>query len=120
MKNAVFVDTGAFIALANAADQYHQQAAAAAEDIELIGPRVTTPFVLVEACTYLQRRVNFDAGRLLWGTILSGEAEVRLLPVEEQDLERAHQIAVQYADHPFSWTDCTSFAFIERQKITRV
>ncbi len=120
MKNAVFIDTGAFIALANASDQYHSRAVAAALDVEAMGSRVTTPFVLVETCTYLQRRVSEAAGRQLWGSLISGEAEVRLLSIEPRDLERAYQISLQYADQPFSWVDCTSFACIERQKISRV
>ena len=120
MKNAVFFDTGAFLALVNNVDQLHEQAKAALEEVELLGSRVTTPFVLVEACTYLQRRVNAEAGRRLWESIVSGEAQVKLLPVDERDLVRAHQIAAQYADQAFSWVDCTSFACIERLKISRV
>ena len=120
MKNAVFFDTGAFLALVNNVDQLHEPAKAALEEVELLGSRVTTPFVLVEACTYLQRRVNAEAGRRLWESIVSGEAQVKLLPIEERDLARAHQIAAQYADQCFSWVDCTSFACIERLKISRV
>ena len=120
MKNAVFFDTGAFLALVNQVDQFHEQAKAALEEVELLGSRVTTPFVLVEACTYLQRRVNAEAGRRLWDSVLSGDAEVELLPVDERDLERAYQIATQYADQAFSWVGCTSFACIERLKIANV
>ena len=120
LKNAIFIDAGAFIALADRSDQFHEKAGQAMLDVEAAGPRVTTPFVLVESCNYLQRRVNAEAGRRLWDSILSGEAQVKLLPVEERDLARAHQIATQYADQAFSWVDCTSFACIERLKISRV
>ena len=120
MRNAVFVDTGAFLALVNKADQLHDQAKAAAGEVESIGPSVTTHFVLLEACSYLQRHVNAGAGCRLWDDIVSGEAQVKLFPLEERDLVRAHQIATHYVDQSFSWVDCTSFAFIERLKITRV
>jgi predicted nucleic acid-binding protein len=56
----------------------------------------------------------------LWNSILSGEAQVKLLPVDDRDLARACQIATQYADQAFSWVDCASFACIERLKISRV
>jgi predicted nucleic acid-binding protein len=120
MKNAVFVDSGAFIALVNKADGLHAQARTASEIVESVGRQVTTPFVLLEACTYLQRRVNGDAGRKLWASILSGEAEIDLLPIEARDLKRAEEIAALYSDQSFSWVDCTSFACIERLKISRV
>jgi predicted nucleic acid-binding protein len=120
LKNAIFIDAGAFIALADRSDQFHEKAGQAMLDVEAAGPRVTTPFVLVESCNYLQRRVNAEAGCRLWNSILSGEAQVKLLPVDDRDLARACQIATQYADQAFSWVDCASFACIERLKISRV
>jgi uncharacterized protein len=118
MKNAVFVDTGAFIALADAGDQFHTHAQEALAVIDKMGPQVTSPFVLVEACEFLQRCVGPEAGRRLWDSVLSGEAEVKLLEEERRDLERAHEISTHYSDQKFSWVDCISFALIERHKIS--
>jgi len=58
LKNATFIDAGAFIALADKDDQFYEKAGRAMLDVEAAGPRVTTPFVLIESCNFLQRRLT--------------------------------------------------------------
>lgn len=119
MKNAIFIDTGAFIALADKTDQYHAQACELATEVEKTGPRVTSIFILLETSLYFQRRLSLEVSQRFWHSLVSGEAQVELLAPESSDLERAHQISQHYADQTFSWVDCTSFALMERHKIDR-
>jgi uncharacterized protein len=120
VKNSVFVDTGAFVALADEDDQFHVRAVRAGKEAEKSGHRLTTDFVLMETCLYLQRRLSPASARRFWGSILSGDAGVELARVESPDLERARDIADQYADQDFSIVDCVSFAVMERLKMSRV
>jgi predicted nucleic acid-binding protein len=120
MTPATFIDTGAFIALVDQGDQFHTKARRASLEAEKEGPRLTTYFVLMETCLYLQRRLSQAVAKKFWSFLLFGEAGVKLISPEMTDLERAYRIAEQYQDQDFSFVDCTSFAVIERLKIRRV
>lgn len=119
MKSTVLIDTGAFIALADSSDQLHANAKRIAADIEKTTSLVTTPFILMETSLYLHRRISREVSRRFWSSLISGDAHVEIVACDPLDLERASQISHQYADQDFSFVDCTSFAIMERLKISR-
>jgi len=53
-----------------------------------------------------------------WGELLRREQIAKLLRIEEADEQRAWEIFVRYSDKGFSFTDCTSFALMERLNMT--
>jgi predicted nucleic acid-binding protein len=118
MKNSVFIDTGAFIALIDKTDQLHKKAVAVVSALET-GRKITSVSVLLETALYLQRRLNQGISQQFWQSLVSSKSDIELLSPEPADLERAYQIAVQYSDQSFSWVDCTSFAIMERCRIPR-
>jgi predicted nucleic acid-binding protein len=120
---AVFVDTGAWVALANRKDGYH--AAASSHLGKLLAQKtllVTTSLVVAETVT----RIRYDLGHPAaekFLTLLDGAVEARHLVfvrVTEEDEERAREIFLKYTDHLFSFVDCTSFAVMRRMGLKEV
>lgn len=110
----IFVDASALYALGTDDDRWHAQAHQIAG--QLPPPElVTTDLVLAETWFLAySRRGRYRAMRQ-WEAIRRGNARVEFM--RSADLDRAWQIAQEFADQDFSFVDCTSFAFIERYGI---
>jgi hypothetical protein len=109
---AVFVDTSAFYALADAADQNHRRARTILRSLSRARrPLVTSTYVLNEAVTLVRYRLGHAAAVTLGSTLIASRW-CRLIDIGE-DLRRAGwEIFVKHADQSFSFTDCTSFALM--------
>ncbi len=115
----VFIDTAAFIALANAADQYHQEAVACLATLRATrAPLVTTNFILDEVYTRLQRRGGLKIA-ITFGEKIQASRQIRIHTVEKSLEKLAWEIFRHDTGHAFSYTDCTSFAFMRRRKICK-
>ena len=119
----VFVDTGAWIAIAVARDEMHQAAAAyAAHIVERNLPLLTTNYVLSEAYT----RIRYDDGHaraLAFDAIIREMTRKRKLTVRWVNPaihEAAMEIFRKYADHDFSVADCASFVIARERKVREV
>jgi predicted nucleic acid-binding protein len=110
----IFVDTGAWYALVDSKDPKHHAASEflAANPI----PLVTTNFVFDETATLLRVRLGWKVAAE-FGKRLKDSAFASLAAVQDRDEERAWEIFLKYRDVDFSYTDCTSFAFMERLRI---
>jgi predicted nucleic acid-binding protein len=112
-RRAVFVDTGAWVALRYGRDQYHVRALTllrklTADDIGL----VTTEWVLGETVTLLKARGAVDHALALGEAIHAG----RLGHLVESTGDRRRQawdLFVRYRDRRVGWVDCASFAVME-------
>ena len=110
---AVFVDTGAWVALRYGRDQYHERARKLAERLQ--GERlglVTTEWVLGEAVTLLKARGAVEQALALGEALLGG----RLGHLVESTIERrvrAWELFVRYKDRRVGWVDCASFAVMD-------
>jgi len=113
----VFVDTGAWIAMAVVRDRFHKQAASyyrrlSQRNVQLI----TSNYVLVETYT----RIRYDDGldkavkfhSLVEEAITLGR--LRLEWVTPEIHGEAWRIFEQYTDQLFSLVDCTSFVIAKR------
>ena len=112
----VFVDTGGWLSVVNEADKYHEAGRPYFE--ELIDARarlLTTDFILDEALTRLRYDVGYrKAVQFLELSRHAGSAGVIVLePISPALWKRAEDIFVQYRDAKLSFTDCTSFGFLE-------
>lgn len=119
----VFVDTGAWIALAVRRDRVHGAAAAYARRLtETNTPLLTTNYVLLETYT----RIRYDDGHdkaLAFDAIIQDLLNRRRLilawvtvPIHTQALE----IFRTYVDQTFSLVDCASFFVARDRKIQEV
>lgn len=113
----VFVDTGAFFAIENERDRHHAAALDVRDELMAGGERlVTSDYILDEVYTLIRMRVGHGAA-VDFGESLRASRFFRTEPVMTADLEAAWRIFKRYDDKPFSFTDCTSFALMERLKL---
>jgi uncharacterized protein len=116
---SVFVDTGAFGALALEADEYHQNASRLV--VGLIAGRrsiVTTNFIVAETHAVVLARGGRD--RALQALQLVERTADLIERISAEDERHARAILERYEDKSFSYTDATSFAVMERLGLTDV
>ena len=113
----VFVDTAAFFALENERDRYHAEAIDTRDELMAKGVRlVTSDYVLDEVYTLIRMRVGHRAA-VNFGESVQASRFFQIEPVTPADFGVAWRIFSRYDDKPFSFTDCTSFALMERLKV---
>ena len=108
------VDTGAWFAAADDRDPDHLAVAKCLR--ECSGRLVTTNFILDETVTLMRFRLGFDTARRFGEQILGGNA-ARLAAVTRRGENRAWEVFTRYRDKSFSYTDCTTFAAMQRLRI---
>jgi hypothetical protein len=114
--NGIFVDTSAWYALVDSDDADHKTAAAFLASNTM--PLITTNFIFSETVTLIRYRIGHEAARS-FGQKLMESSFVRVFAVTPADEERAWDIFSKYRDQDFSFVDCTSFAVMERMKLSR-
>lgn len=115
----VFVDTSAWLALADKSDQYQNDAIArlkAIKDKRII--LVTSDYIVDESITIVRFRVSHDAA-LKFGESLFTSRIINLISIEDHDRIAAWNYFKKYSDKKFSYTDCTSFALMKRMRIEK-
>jgi uncharacterized protein len=110
---AIFVDTGAWVALRYKRDQYHARARTLLRRIRenRLG-LVTTEWVLVETVTLLKARGAVDHALTLGETIQAGRLGYLVESTPERR-RRAWDLFVRYRTLRVGWVDCASFAVME-------
>jgi uncharacterized protein len=115
----IFVDTGAWFATAVRNDPDHEAA------MRWLGgnrePLVTTDYILAETATLIRMRDKTARGHRLAVRVASSilrQQTAILQNVTAADRQKALQVFRRYSDHLFSFVDCTSFAVMERLRIT--
>ena len=112
-----FVDTSFFYALIDKKDLNHPKALDFLKNNKF--PLVTTNFVFDELSTI----VRYDFGHaqaIKLGEKLRASDLCSIFRVKQEDEEKAWDIFCKYSDQDFSYTDCTSFAVINRLLINEV
>ena len=113
----LFVDTGAFIALADADDENHKSAAAFYRNEREKGTRfITTNFVVCETMNYLRARVSHHIAALFRENLKKSRF-IEIATVSPSVEDEAFAIFKRYADKDFSFTDCTSFSVMRSLKL---
>ena len=107
----IFVDTSAWYALVDKNDSDHSSAVKFKES--LTHSLATTNYIADETITLVINRLSHsiavDIGEKLWKESIS-----TLIRVTSQDEKKAWEIFVKHRDKGFSFTDCTSFAVMDR------
>lgn len=106
----VFLDTGAFLALADEDDKYHYAATSVyTELLQAKAQLLTSNFVLSETYTLIRLKVGHRAAV----EFMKSFGGIKILRVSEAIEKTAKMIFVRYDDKDFSFVDCTSFALID-------
>ena len=112
----LFVDTSAWFAFFNGADPDNE--AVAKILVEWDGRLVTTEYVFDEIVTLLRYRVDHHTARRAGKVLRNGDIAT-LATVELRDVEEAWNRFCKQADKKYSFTDCTSFAVMDRLGLTK-
>jgi predicted nucleic acid-binding protein len=114
---AVFIDSGAWIALAASRDPLHGQAREQWDQLRSAGAKLHTSVpVVIETFTFLDRNANRDVA-LAWKQSLYGLGSVKILVCELRDLEQSWDYFKRADLHKLSAVDATSFAIMRRLRI---
>ena len=112
----IFVDTGAWFAMAVPSDQDHAIIAQCfSQSTESL---LTTDYVIDETLTLLRAR-GYDQRALALGAEFFNGSIAEIHYLSEADVRAAWEIFRQYGDKKWSFTDCSSKIVIEQQQITR-
>jgi predicted nucleic acid-binding protein len=115
----VFVDSGAWIALALSRDPLHAQAREQWELLHGAGAKLHTSVpVVIETFTFLDRNANRDVA-LAWKEAIHKPGTVKILPCELRDLDQSWDYFRRTDLHKLSAVDATSFAIMRRARIRR-
>lgn len=113
----VFVDTGAWIALALTRDPLHARARAAWEELLGAGVRFQTSVpVVLETFTFLDRNAA-RAVALAWKDSLRTVAQLKVLPSTVKDLHAAWAYFDRPDLHKLSAVDAVSFVLMAQRRI---
>ncbi|MDF1532621.1 MAG: PIN domain-containing protein [ANME-2 cluster archaeon] len=119
----LFIDTSAFLALANDRDTYYKAARRLLMDLQKGRLRpsrlITSDYIIDETLT----RIRFKAGHtqaVSWSRNIHSSNIIELMRVDKTLYEDALAIFEKYHDKQLSFTDCTSFALMKSMGIDDV
>ena len=113
----VFVDSGAWIALALSRDPLHAQAREQWDLLRAAGAKLHTSVpVVIETFTFLDRNANRDVA-LAWKDSVARPGTLNILPCDLRDLQRSWEYFRRADLHKLSAVDATSFAIMKRARI---
>lgn len=112
-----FADTSFFFALSARKDQNHSAAIASFK--RLLKARrhlVTTDYILDETLTLTKMRTSAEVARALLARI-ERSPNIVIEPITGDRFAAAEEFFRRYADHDYSFTDCTSFILMRELRI---
>ena len=113
----IFVDSGAWIALALSRDPLHARAREQWELLQGAGAKLHTSVpVIIETFTFLDRNANRDVA-LAWKDSIYKPGTAKILPCELSDLQQSWEYFRRADLHKLSAVDATSFAIMKRERI---
>ena len=113
----VFVDSGAWIALALSRDPLHAQAREQWDLLRAAGARLHSSVpVVIETFIFLDRNANRDVA-LAWKDTVARPGTLNILPCDLRDLQRSWEYFRRADLHKLSAVDATSFAIMKRARI---
>ena len=113
----VFVDTGAWIALALTRDPLHARARAAWDDLLGAGVKLQTSVpVVLETFTFLDRNAARNVA-LAWKDSLGTVPQLKVLPASAKDLNEAWAYFERSDLHKLSAVDAVSFVLMTQRRI---
>jgi uncharacterized protein len=109
----IFVDTSAWLALADSRDRDHARALAVHRRIlhGEFGKQVTSNYVMTETLTIVRRRMGVAAAVALSTAVAHG-TEVGLFWIESVHHNEAVALMAEHPDKDWSLTDCSSFVIM--------
>lgn len=115
----IFVDSGAFYALADQSDRHHRDAVPCLKQLVQSSEILATSILVCHEVWFLiHERLGKKASTRFWEEICRGG--YHLLPLGLSELTRGVGIQKKYADVDFGFVDSLTFALCEIHKIRKV
>jgi len=115
----VFVETGAWVSIALKRDEHHEAAVQLLHDFQTESiSLITSDYILDEVLTLVRKRSTHEKAKRIGVTILRSSV-VHLERIDETVWEKAWKIFQRYDDKMWSFTDCTSFALMDKLNVSR-
>jgi predicted nucleic acid-binding protein len=112
--NLVYVDTSGWYALVDETDADHLPVKEWFKKNE--SPLITSDYVFDETITLIRTSLGLEEA-IMFGERLKESKLAQLISVPKEDRGKAWDIFKKYDDQVFSFTDCVSFAQMERLDI---
>ncbi|MDI3281534.1 MAG: PIN domain-containing protein [Bacillota bacterium] len=116
MVPELFVDTSAWVALADSDDQHHRAARETYLQLLARGRLLTTNLVLAESYTLLRRHLDAERALKFLASVRSSPRIEVLYSTRELEAA-AEALLRRYSDHLFSYTDAVSFGCMQARGI---
>jgi predicted nucleic acid-binding protein len=110
----VFADSFYFIALMNVRDSCHAEAVALSE--RLVGPIITTQWVLVEVADAFAGPKDRDRFLDLL-ELIRADNRIQVIAASKTSFERGVELFARREDKSWPLTDCISFVIMEKRRI---
>lgn len=114
---AIVVDTSAYYALKDKDDALHAKAVRFVETNTC--PMATTNLIVIETLNLVNQRLGrrhaVEIGKSMFNPRI-----INVIKITDEDISEAWRIFQKYDDKGFSFTDCTTFAVMERLKLSSV
>jgi predicted nucleic acid-binding protein len=119
MLEDIFVDTSAWVALADKDDSHHRDAASSYPSIfKNHKSLVTSNLIIAETYILLLKELRHKAAIEFLERIKASPRILRIYSNENVETE-AEGILAKFTDQDFSYTDAVSFVMMKRQKIRK-
>jgi predicted nucleic acid-binding protein len=112
-NNTVFVDTGAWFALADNSDKYHESAVGIYPQLLSKYPQLTTTNLVIAETYILIRRTLGHPSAIKFLQSISASPRIIKIYSDKVLEEIAEDILKTYQDQNFSYTDAVSFAVMQ-------
>lgn len=119
---SIFIDTGIFVALRNAADKNHRRANELMKRAMQgeFGVTYTSDYVIDEAITTALARTKRLKLAIDIGEYILSSPRIKKLWVSEEVFDAAWERFKSLEERPMSFTDCTSLALMEKGGIRNI
>jgi len=111
---STFADSFFFLAMMNVRDSRHRKAVALSET--LVGPIVTTQWVLVEVGDAFSKPQDRDRFVELL-QLIEADERIQVVPASDASFNRGTELFARRPDKSWSLTDCISFVVMEQRNI---
>lgn len=121
-REKLFIDTGAWIALLDAGDQFHRQASSFYKMLNMSVQRVTSSHVAAETYTWLRYRAGAAHAATFLNVVKQARTTGSLTVIrdDEELLDQAEQVLLAFQDQKLSYADALSMTIMKKEKIARV